>query len=635
MKNPISYINHSLSLKLCIGILAVVTTVFIISIGYLFERSRQIVRLEARQRVTHMLENTSLRVKKHIREVKTATENISWLVEDNLRPDSLYNYTRRVVEQNPNINGCSITLEPGVLPQWGRNFSVYTIREGDQIETAYEEDYNYYEKVWYKTPHDKKQACWTDPYSDYNEGTLSSPFMIASYGRPLYSEAGGFIGVISTDLSIQWLSNAISAEKPYPNSYCFMLGSDGHYFVHPNRMKLVKQTIFTAYDPKEYPEIAKLGKEMTAGKTGHQRIRYKGKTYAVFYQPVEGTDWSIALVCMENDVFSAYNMLSFVIVPLILIGLLLTFLVCWKTVKHFIKPLDELAQQSHSIAEGNFDVNISRSNRKDDVGDLQNTFVTMLESISENVNSIQKMNEETERSNEELAKANQLAQEAEERKAESLREASHQIRTPLNIIGGFMQVVSDNQEMLSPEEVRESTDAMKQYAITIRRMSNMLYDVSRLEYVPLDLSQEVEVNEVIDKSIQNFEELQPYDAVLNYTSKIPNPHYIHSNRLYLHRSLRELLINAKKFASEKPIDFTVEATEEGMLRFTIEDHGKGIPEEERERIYQPYYKIDPFGEGFGIGLGLTQQHVKDMKGILLLDPEYTEGARFVVEIPNA
>ena len=72
-----------------------------------------------------------------------------------------------------------------------------------------------------------------------------------------------------------------------------------------------------------------------------------------------------------------------------------------------------------------------------------------------------------------------------------------------------------------------------------------------------------------------------------------------------------------------------------MVRFTIEDHGPGIPAELHKHVFDPFFKMDIYSEGFGIGLGLTKQHVRDLGGTMILDADYKDGVRFLVEIPNA
>ena len=637
MKSPIYYINRSLSLKLCFGILLCVVIVFSLSLGFLYERSRRIVRLEAAAHTEHALDNISRRVTNYIDEVEVATNNIEWLVMENLRPDSLLNYSHRVVEQNPNINGCSITMEPNFFPDYGRNFSVYSLRGPDSIESVYEAPYDYYDKVWYKKAREKNEACWVDPHNDFNEGTLSSPVMIASYSLPLKDKDGYLIGIISTDLAITCLYQAVTADKPYPNSYCVMLGEEGHYFVHPDRLKLVKESIFSSVDAHEQPDMIILGHEMTSGKRGNMRLDIDGEPCMVFYKPVEGTPWSIAIVCPESDISSTYNRLFYLLVPLLIVGLLLMLVVCWKIINHFIRPLDQLAQQSRFITAGHYDKMLPQTKRKDVVGQLQNSFIAMQQSVNDHINSIKQVNEEMENRNNELLSANQMIEEADQRKATFIHDVSLQIRTPLNIIAGFMQVLRETLNVLPKEEVSAFTDTMKQNAATIHRMANMIFDVSRQDVLlKLDLSKEVEVIPVVKEAIQTFEEKATPDAVtFNFMTPLPDNHAIHTNRLYLLRVLRELLLNAKKFASDKQVNMLVRVVDETKLQFIVEDKGKGISEEERGHIFDPFVKLDSFSEGLGLGLGLSLHHARLLGGNLTLDPTYKEGARFILEIPNS
>ena len=637
MKSPIYYINRSLSLKLCFGILLCVVIVFSLSLGFLYERSRRIVRLEAAAHTEHALDNISRRVTNYIDEVEVATNNIEWLVMENLRPDSLLNYSHRVVEQNPNINGCSITMEPNFFPDYGRIFSVYSLRGPDSIESVYEAPYDYYDKVWYKKACEKNEACWVDPHNDFNEGTLSSPVMIASYSLPLKDKDGYLIGVISTDLAITCLYQAVTADKPYPNSYCVMLGEEGHYFVHPDRLKLVKESIFSSVDAQKQPDMIILGHEMTSGKRGNMRLDIDGEPCMVFYKPVEGTPWSIAIVCPESDISSTYNRLFYLLVPLLIVGLLLMLVVCWKIINHFIRPLDQLAQQSRFITAGHYDKMLPQTKRKDVVGQLQNSFIAMQQSVNDHINSIKQVNEEMENRNNELLSANQMIEEADQRKATFIHDVSLQIRTPLNIIAGFMQVLRETLTVLPKEEISAFTDTMKQNAATIHRMANMIFDVSRQDVqLKLDLSKEVEVIPVVKEAIQTFEEKATPDAVtFNFMTPLPDNHAIHTNRLYLLRVLRELLLNAKKFASDKQVNMLVRVVDETKLQFIVEDKGKGISEEERGHIFDPFVKLDSFSEGLGLGLGLSLHHARLLGGNLTLDPTYKEGARFILEIPNS
>ena len=387
------HIRKSLAMMLSLDILIIVVLVFTLSLGFLYWRSRHIVRQESIEQASHVLDNTALRVKGYMVEIETATRNILWLVNLHYNDkDSLLKYTHRIVANHPNTNGCSITMEPDFYPGDDYGFSAYSVRleeystpEKDSVSTVREAEYDYYDKVWYKTPRQKRTPCWVDPFDDYNDGTLSSPDMIASYCVPLFNQHEKFIGVIATDLSLKRLTETITSEHPYEHSYFMMLGADGHYFVHPDTTKLLKQTIFTNTDPREHTDIVALGYEMTNGRTGHMEVNIDGKSHIVLYRPLEGTQWSVALVCPSNELLRGYNSLNYILLPLLIIGLLLLVMGCYRIVKHFIQPLGLLAAELRQIGHGDYEKPLPLSERTDLIGQLQNTFCLMRRRISKHI----------------------------------------------------------------------------------------------------------------------------------------------------------------------------------------------------------------------------------------------------------
>ena len=92
------HIRQSLSTRLCLNILFVVVLVFSLSLGFLYWQSRNIIREEAIDEASHVLDNTALRVKGFMVEIETATRNIIWLVNLHQHDkDSLLKYTHRIV----------------------------------------------------------------------------------------------------------------------------------------------------------------------------------------------------------------------------------------------------------------------------------------------------------------------------------------------------------------------------------------------------------------------------------------------------------------------------------------------------------------------------------------------------------
>ena len=628
-------IRNSLSLKLSFGILLMAIPVFVVSTGVLFLQLRHIVRQEAVGRATSVLNTALLRVNGYLKTVETATNVNDWLVLEYLHPDSLLAISNRIVAMNRHVGGCSITTEPYQFPQYGKYFSAYSVREGDSVTTVREGEYDYFAKQWYKTPKTLGKACWTDPFDDFNEGTLSATGLIASYCKPLYQADGKFVGVISTDLSLARLAETIESKKPYPHSYFMMLGNDGHYFLHPDTTRLLNSTIFDNVDPRAHADIIALGHEMMAGNEGSMRVVFDGQPCLVCYHPVPGTHWSVALVCPDSDILKGYNRLAYIVVIVIVLGLLAILLMCRRVVAHAIRPLNQLVGQSQLIAAGQYDQQIAHSKRLDVVGQLQNNFATMQESLAKHISNIQQVNEETAQRNEELVKAGQMAEEAGRQKTAFMQNMTHQIRTPLNIILGFAQVVRDNLGSLPDEEMQNIVGIMNHNAKTLNRMVLMLFDSSDTglsEELNSSKQEEVSCNEVARESIQNTYNHFP-DIKVEFVTTLPDTFCIRTNRLYLMRSLREILYNSAKYSDGKHVSLRV-TEDETTVSFIFEDTGPGIAEEDRERLFLLFTKVNDLSEGLGLGLPLARRHILNLGGDIVLDTNYHDGCRFVISLPK-
>ena len=646
MRSIIQHIRQSLSWKLSLGIVLMAVPIFLLSLGILYNQSREMVKKEATERANSVVNTTMQRLSRFMNIVETATDVNDWEVIENLQPDSLLSYSRYIVTLNSHIDGCSISTEPEIFPQYGRHFSAYTVRGTDTITTVVEEEYEYFEKVWYKTPQQQGKPCWVVYYDESDSLALTLEGMIASYSKPLYkeerSETGKmkkrFVGVISTDLSLIRLSKVITSIDsllPYPDSYFMMTGEDGRYLLTPDSCLLFTQTIFSEADPKTNADIYALGYEMTNGKKGNMEVVFNGDPCLVSYQPVPGTKWSLALVCPQRSILKSYNRLGYLIIVINIVGLLLILLFCGFTVTHAVHPVNKLASRLHRLAEGHYDEAIPRSKYHDVVGRLQNSFSTMQESLSCYVNDIQQMNTEAEIRNEELAKASALATEADRQKSLFIQNVSPQIRTPLNIIMGFAQVLKESRGVMPEEEAKGIIDMMRHNARMLDRMVQMLFDSSArgtTEELYTNKSELVSCNEIAHDCIAFVHEMFS-DLPIKFITDVPDDFSISTSQNYLMRSICELLYNAAKYSDGQNISIRV--TEMGSnVRFVVQDTGPGIDEDDACRLFDFFTKINDLSEGLGLGLALSRRHICNLGGDMFFDLDYHEGCRFVIELPK-
>ena len=610
-------------------------TIFVVSLGVLFIQSRHIIRTEAVGRTKAVLNTTMQNIVRNLMTIENATNTYSWMIEQQFEPEQILEFTNRIVRCNPHIDGCSISAEPNMFKKYGRHFSAYTVRETDTITTVIEEEYEYFQKIWYKTPRNLESGCWVVYTDEVDSLELTLDGMIASYGKPLYSADSSIVGIISTDLSLLRLSKVMSEVKPYPNSYFMMIDDEGRYFVHPDSTRLFTQTIFTNADPRKHYDMIALGHEMTSGKQGQMVVNINGSPCLVCYQPVSGTKWSLAIVCPDSDVLAGYYRLTYIVISLLIIGLIIILLLSHRAVKHAIRPLNQLLEKTQAIASGNMEVHIPKSQREDVIGRLQNSFATMLQALNFHMGSVCYTTEQTKLRNEELERATRMVEEADKQKTTFIQNVSHQIRTPLNIIMGFAQVLSDgSNEGLSDEETKSITDMMDHNSKHLNRMLLMLFDSSDTGLSEELNSQKQDIvpcNDVVNEAIC-YTNMHYPNLHINFQTDVPDDFSIKGNRLYLMRALRELLYNSAKYSDGKNICIHVMRTE-NIVRFMVEDTGKNISKADSKVIFKFFAKGDDLTEGLGLGLPLAKRHAQNLGGDLILDTNYHQGCRFIIEIP--
>ena len=369
---------------LSIWVVLFAAVIFLASLGYLFYESRRTVYDEAVNRATQVLDNTVQRVNNILQRVEVAANNIDWLPTRHLdAPDSMFVYSHRLLQNNPDLNGCSIAFEPYYFKDRGKYFSAFSYNQGDTILTTQEgnDHYEYFVMDWYQQCKLLDRPVWTEPFMDYNPGAIYSKEMIASYCKPMKDKNGQYVGTLSVDLSLSWLSKTISAVKPYPNSYCIMIGAGGTYFVHPDTTKLFYQTILTETLMKEDTARVSLAHAMLNGEEGMHQLYFDGVDSYVFFKPLGNTGWSVAIVCPESDIFSGYNRLSRAVIAIVVLGLLLMLYVFSRLIRRKLQPLGQLARQAETIASGQFDVDLQYEERNDEIGQLSESFSYMQKSL--------------------------------------------------------------------------------------------------------------------------------------------------------------------------------------------------------------------------------------------------------------
>lgn len=244
------------------------------------------------------------------------------------------------------------------------------------------------------------------------------------------------------------------------------------------------------------------------------------------------------------------------------------------------------------------------------------------------------MKAETEQRNEELVVAKSKAEEADRKKTEFIQDLTHQIRTPLNIIGGFAQVLQNDCEMLLDEDIESISTGILQNSQDIQTIISNLLTISALEEcTEIERTDQVACNafcqEVMDSVILRY----PATVSMSMETKVSDTFCIKTHRESLRMIFRELLENANKFTKVGNITLHCRQQDAQWVEFSVSDTGQGVLPEDCERIFTMFTKLSAFSEGLGLGLYLSRRQARLMGGDIEIDKNYSGGSRFTVRLP--
>ena len=238
--------------------------------------------------------------------------------------------------------------------------------------------------------------------------------------------------------------------------------------------------------------------------------------------------------------------------------------------------------------------------------------------------------------NRELALALDHSKESDRMKTAFIQHVSHEIRTPLNIITGFSQIIGNPDYHLNGEERRNIVNSIETNTREITSFVNELLIFSEVESQNnYKLEDCVNVYLFCQGLLERVEAVNNGRLEIAYESQLDDKHIVISNLKALEGILRPLLSNALKFTEKGSVKLQVRKGEDSsMLDICVTDTGIGIPEDQRDRIFEKFYKVDSFKRGLGLGLPLARSIAQKINGDLMLDDTYKEGTRFILRIPD-
>ena len=248
---------------------------------------------------------------------------------------------------------------------------------------------------------------------------------------------------------------------------------------------------------------------------------------------------------------------------------------------------------------------------------------------------IKSLYKELQESNRLVIIASEKAQESERMKNAFIKNMCHEVRTPLNAINGFAELITSDG--ISPEEKKEFSKIIYTNCHNITSMMNDVLVIAQLdssnEVLPLE---PVHISLLCHHEMNKLKKLQQKPDIHYQVEGDKSNDLIYSDPNHFGIIISHLLNNANKFTNQGSITLSYRPEEEGRIMcICVTDTGCGIPADKSEWIFERFTKNDDFipGSGLGLGLYLCRLITQRLNGSLKLDTCYTGGARFILRLP--
>jgi sigma-B regulation protein RsbU (phosphoserine phosphatase) len=405
--------KRGIAFKLILFIMTGITLIFALIFGYNYLYSRRILLKNVEDNARNMALATTNRIDKILHSMEVATTNLATFLQHTAYDDKqrLLGLIRSFVECNPEIYGSAFAFEPYAYDKDSLYFSPYFYKSEGETKFTYigGEGYHYFYWTWYQLPKELNRPVWNEPYYDEGAGNIT----MSTFSVPMYKSVSGrrkFLGVLTADISLEWLQEIVSSIKIFESGYGFLISRNGTFVTHPFKELIMHETIFSVAEGRGDTQLREIGREMIKGKTGFvpfTSIVTERRCWMAFC-PVPSTGWSLAVIYPQDELMADVVNMNRTVFLLFLVGFFLLLGVIVFNARSITRPLRVLARATRVISTGNLDAEFPLIKSRDEVGNLSESFITMKDSLKRYIKDLTETTAAKERIESELKIAREI-----------------------------------------------------------------------------------------------------------------------------------------------------------------------------------------------------------------------------------
>ena len=330
---------------------------------------------------------------------------------------------------------------------------------------------------------------------------------------------------------------------------------------------------------------------------------YKGKMIAV-----------VSIATFVSTIEQNMHQIKINLIMALLTASLVTLAVSYFLARSITKRIDRLRMATHQIAQGNYNVEVD-DNGRDEVADLGRSFNQMTASLRESQQEIRRQ---------------------EERRRRFMANAAHEMRTPLTTINGILEGLQ--YDAIPEEDKKHSIQLMQNDTRRLIRLVNDNLDYEKIRTNQIAMERKVfdasavleNLREQLAKKAKEKHDTLKLDVVKNLRVYADYDRFV--------QIMFNIIQNAIQFTDHGLINIRGKRVEKGS-QFQVQDNGIGMTPEQRDNIWERYYKADrsrmntKYGES-GLGLAIVHQLVLLHGGKIDVESTYGKGTTFTIFFPD-
>lgn len=319
----------------------------------------------------------------------------------------------------------------------------------------------------------------------------------------------------------------------------------------------------------------------------------------------------------EGEHFELYLRLRFIgmLVVLVITNGLLTYFVA----RSIIKPIQQLSEAANKISEGNLNFELTVKG-KDEISQLARMFETMRKKLKQ---------------------TEELNQQYENNRKELITSISHDLKTPITSIKGYVDGIRDGVAN-TPEKMEKYMDTIYSKANTLDHMIEELFIYSKLDLKKVPFHFE---NMDLRSYLEDFMEELRFDmedkgGSVHFHVEEDKKYIIKADRDKINRVITNIIENSLKYMNKDRPEINIFLkSEQNFVKVQIKDNGSGIDQQSISRIFEQFYRTDNSRNsstgGSGIGLAIVKQIMEGHNGEVWAESEEGIGTSVFFTLPKA